>query len=372
MTKHSDLGVEQRFFEYPTESSRVKHEVVEKYFLSWASVLARNRTVEYADLFAGPGKYKNGEESIPLIITEHVIRDERLRQWVRLWFNEGDKEYAKQLRNNILSLPGVNTLRHPPAITTRIVEKSLASHQFSIPTLVFADPCGYKGLSLRMICNALMGFGNDCLFFFNYRRINMKLSYPVMDGSIDEFFETERANSLRREIARLKPRDREAAVLNAIRTAIQDGGGIPVVFAFRSREGGGTSHHLVFASKHPKGAGIMKRIMNACSSQVVDGIGSWDFNPGAADRSQGLLFSPLEQVCDRLLEVFAGRTLTFGQLLGEEVRKTQYTETNYRDAVLRLESEFRVTTNPPAEARRMQPGNAKRTLPTATTLEFPN
>jgi hypothetical protein len=164
----------------------------------------------------------------------------------------------------------------------------------------------------------LQGFGNDCLFFFNYRRVNMKLSYPVMDESIDEFFEADRARALRREIEALKPREREEAVLKAIRAAIRDAGGMPVVFAFRSREGGGTSHHLVFASKHPKGAGIMKRIMNDCSSEVIDGIGSWDFDPKDAKAKSLLLFSPLNEVCDRLLEVFAGRTLTLKELLDAE------------------------------------------------------
>ena len=127
--------------------------------------------------------------------------------------------------------------------------------------------------------NVLRGFGNDCLFFFNYRRVNMKLSYPVMDESIDELFEPDRAQALRREIGTLKPRAREERVLKEIREAIQEAGGIPVVFAFRSSEGGCTSHHLVFASKHAKGAEIMKRIMNDCSSDVIEGIGSWDFDP---------------------------------------------------------------------------------------------
>jgi three-Cys-motif partner protein len=108
-------------------------------------VLARDRTVGYADLFAGPGRYKNGEKSIPLLITERVLHNERLRNSVRLWFNEGDPEYVKQLRENILSVPGINSLKYRPAFTNRIVDKSLAKHRFSIPTLVFADPCGYKG-----------------------------------------------------------------------------------------------------------------------------------------------------------------------------------------------------------------------------------
>jgi len=98
MAKHSDLGVEERFFDYPRESSRIKQKIVVDYFVAWANVLARNRTVGYADLFAGPGKYNNGENSIPLLIAERVARDERLRRCVKLWFNEGDAAYAKQLR----------------------------------------------------------------------------------------------------------------------------------------------------------------------------------------------------------------------------------------------------------------------------------
>ncbi len=325
----------------------------------------------FADLFAGPGRYKNGEKSIPLLIAERVIEDQRLRNCVRLWFNEGDSEYAKQLRANVMALPRIADLLYTPVFTNRIVDKSLAKHQFSIPTFVFADPSGYKGLSLRLIANALQGFGNDCLFFFNYRRVNMKLSYPVMNESIDELFEPDRANALRKQIEALTPRAREDAVLKAIRAAIRDAKGIPVVFAFRSREGGGTSHHLVFASKHTKGAAIMKRIMNDCSSEVIDGIGSWDFDPKDAGATNLPLFSPLDDVCDRLLEVFAGQTLTFQQLLDREAPETQYTETTYRDAVLRLESEFRIEVDPQSQDRRMQSGSTKRTLPVGTKLIFP-
>jgi three-Cys-motif partner protein len=372
MRKHTDLGVEERFFDHPRESSRIKQKVVVDYFLSWTNVLARNRTVGYADLFAGPGQYKkNREKSIPILITERVIQDERLRTSVKLWFNEGDPNYASELEQNILMLPGVESLQYKPVFTRKIVDKSLAQHRFSIPTLVFADPCGYKGLSLRLMASALQGFGNDCIFFFNYRRVNMKLSYPVMDESIDEFFEPDRAKALRREIESLQPRAREDAVLNAIRAAIREAGGIPIVFAFRSREGGGTSHHLVFASKDKKGAGIMKRIMNACSSEVIDGVGSWEFAPKDSQATTLPLFSPLQDVCDRLLQVFSGRTLTFSRLLDEEAPATQYTDGTYRDAVLRLEAEFRIEVDLPAQQRRMQAGSTKRTLPEGTKLTFP-
>jgi len=130
VAKYSGLGVEERFFDYSSESSRIKQKIVVDYFSSWANVLARNRIVGYADLFAGPGRYKNGEKSTPLLITERVIQDERLRKSVRLWFNEGDPDYAKQLKENVLSLP-VST---PSGMSQRLPGRSLTrgSRQTSV------------------------------------------------------------------------------------------------------------------------------------------------------------------------------------------------------------------------------------------------
>jgi hypothetical protein len=58
-------------------------------------------------------------------------------------------------------------------------------------------------------------------------------------------------------------------------------------------------------------------------------------------------------------------------VLDEEAPETQYTETTYRDAVLRLEAEFRIDVDPPVLERRMQIGNTKRTLPESTKVTFP-
>jgi three-Cys-motif partner protein len=133
MRKHTELGVEERFFDYPRESSRIKQKCVVDYFLSWTNVLARNRTVGYADLFTGPGRYKNGEKSIPILIAERVIQDERLRTWVKLWFNEGDPEYACKLEANVLALPGIDSLHYRPAFTQKVVGKTSPNTGFRSP-----------------------------------------------------------------------------------------------------------------------------------------------------------------------------------------------------------------------------------------------
>ena len=373
MKKHTQLGVQEDFFKTPTEASRRKLQIATGYFDSYMNVLARDRDVGYADLFAGPGLYEDGEKSVPVVICERVVADERLRRFVRLWFNEGDPELHSKLKRNIAAVEGISSLKHAPSVTRIVISKTLAPRmeRLSIPTFLFADPCGYKGLPLRLITAALKGFGNDCLFFFNYNRVNMKLGYPVMDESIDEFFEHERAAVLRAEVGLLTPPAREKRVLGAIDEALRQAGALPLTFAFRTREGGGTSHHLVFASKDKKGVGIMKRIMNQASSEIVDGVGSWDFDPRDAEEPL-LPFSGLEEVRQRALTVFAGRTLTFEQVLAEETPSTSYTDSNYRDALLELEEEGRILADPLAEKRPLQAGGHKRTLSGKTTITLLN
>lgn len=373
--RHTQLGVGEDFFKEPRDSSRRKLQIVTGYFDSYMNVLARNREVGYADLFAGPGLYENGEKSVPIVLCERVVADERLRRFVRLWFNEADSELHAQLKQNVASVTGINTLKFPPAITRILISNRLAPRleKLSIPTFIFADPCGYKGLSLRLITAALKGFGNDCLFFFNYNRVNMKLGYPVMDESINDFFEPERAGALRSEIGSLPPPARERKVLGAIEGALRESGAFPLAFAFRTRYGGGTSHHLVFASKTQKGVGIMKRLMNRASSEIIDGVGSWDFDPRDVGESAPLLpFSGLDEVRQRLLSVFHGRTLAFEQILVEESPLTRYTDSNYRDALLELENEQRIIVDPPAERRPFQAGGLKRTLAIKTKITFPS
>jgi len=371
--KHTPLGVQEGFFKKPSDASRRKLQIAGGYFDSYMNVLARGHEAGYADLFAGPGRYENGEKSVPLAICEKVVADERLRNLVRLWFNEGDPDWAAQLESNIKTVAGIAALRYEPRVTRIVISKALAPRleRLSIPTFTFADPCGYKGLSLRLITAALKGFGNDCLFFFNYNRVNMKLGYPVMDESIDEFFEPKLAATLRGEVGALTPPARERRVLAAIDEALRQAGAAPLAFAFRTREGGGTSHHLVFASKSQKGTTIMKRLMNQASSRIIDGVGSWDYDPRDQGIRQQELFAGLYEVRERVLSAFAGRTAAFDQIIEEEMASTRYTDSNYRDALLELESEGLLVMDPPAVERPMQAGGVKRTLPGRTRITFP-
>jgi three-Cys-motif partner protein len=375
MTRHTKLGVEAEFFKELRGGSQVKQKIVTEYFVAYNRVMAPapRAKVGYADLFAGPGLYRNVEgvtaKSIPVLVCEAAIHDELFRQKVHLWFNDGDPDNYHQLKTAIDSVPGAATLRYKPTITNSIIDGRWVSKlsKLRVPTLVFLDPCGYKGLSLKLVAAVLRGFGNDCIFFFNYSRINMKFDLAIMNRSLDEFFEPDRARALRAKIQNRSAFEREEIILAAVESSITEAGGIPLHFGFYS-DRGRRSHYLVYASKNRKAAGMMKSILRSASPEVTEGVGSGEYDPRAGGESRSL-FSGLYEVEQRLLSVFAGREVRFGILLEEEAQ-TRYTESNYRDAVLKLEGEGRLIVDPPAENRRFQAGGEKRTLPKNALIRF--
>jgi three-Cys-motif partner protein len=376
--KHTPLGVEEGFFDHaPRDASRVKRQIVVEYFDYYMRVMARSgKQAGHVDLFAGPGTYGTGEESTPIIICKQVAADPRLRSHVKLWFNEGDPINYEKLKTNIAAVPGVGELTKAPRVTRRIISDSFSPQLSAMrtPSFVFADPCGYKGLSLHLIASALEPFGNDCIFFFNYNRINMKISYAVMDESINGFFEASRANRLREEIRALKsPQQRERVILKTVKQALdEEAGAYTLTFGFRTREGGGTSHHLVYATKNASALKQMKRICTKASSDKADGVGSLDYDPRDSESGTLPLFSGLEEVRQRVLQIFAGRTLMFDELILAEAAHTRFTDTVYRNALLELEAESRVTMDPPARGRRLRPGGKQRSLPGTTSITFPS
>jgi three-Cys-motif partner protein len=375
--RHTPLGVEEGFFDNdPRDSSRVKRQIITEYFGYYMRVLARpGKTAGYVDLLAGPGTYGGGEASIPILICRQVVADERLRAGVKLWFNEGDAGNYERLKANIAAVPGIGTLTHKPLITPHVISEdfTLRLARMRTPSFVFFDPCGYKGLSLGLIASALKPFGNDCIFFFNYNRVSMKLSYAVMNDSINSFFEAALAEHVRTEIRTISsPQERERVILSAVTRALKEQVGAHcLTFGFRTREGGGTSHHLVYATKDVRALNQMKRIYTKASSDIRDDVGSLDFDPRDAEPRTLSLFSPLDEVRARLLQVFAGQTLTFDELVLAEGPHTTFTATAYRNALLQLEEENRVTMNPPAQQRRLRAGREQRSLPGTTSINFP-
>ncbi len=362
-----------QFFEEQTEQSAVKATIVSKYFWSWAKVImpnTRSSKIAYIDLFAGPGRYKDGSKSTPLLILEQAIKDDKMRNMLVTKFNDLDENNSHTLEAEINALPGVNTLRHKPAVYNHEVGSEIVKmfEQVNlIPVLFFVDPWGYKGLSLRLINSILKNWGCDCIFFFNYNRINMGLNNSIVKTHMDALFGEQRADNLRQRLESLSPKDRELTIVEEIAEALKDMGGEYVLpFGFRNDKGNRTTHHLIFVSKSPLGYKIMKEIMAGESSKNIQGVASFEYSP--ADVRQPILFAmsrPLDELGQMLLTKFAGRTVTLEQIYEEHNVGTPYINKNYKDTLRKLESESKIIADVPAAQRRTYKGEA-----TLTNVKF--
>ena len=338
-----------RFFEERSDQSEVKARIVRKYFFAWANVVMptaakRDGKIAYIDLYAGPGRYKDGTASTPLLILQTAIDNPRMAQMLAVHFNDAEEGNIASLREEIAKLPGNERLAHRPILTRRQVDDEAANFFNQVrlvPTFSFIDPFGYKGLSLGIIRGVIKDWGCDCVFFFNYNRVNAGIGNPFVAQHMDALFGEDRARDLRARLPRLTPGMREAAILEELAYEIKQLGGKYVLpFTFKNRTGTRTSHKLIFVSKHFKGYDIMKQIMADESSTEDEGVPSFSYSP--ADASTPLLFSLSQHrsaLKRSLLDTFAGQQITFKRIYESHSVDRPYIRKNYREILKRLESE---------------------------------
>ena len=355
---------ENSFFNEQKEQSLIKARIVEKYFWAWAKVIISKvkgsssvQKIAYVDLFAGAGRYKDGSKSTPVKVLETAIADTDMRNMLVSIFNDADVENVNSLQQAIDSIPGIENLKYRPQISKYEVGEDIVKTFQSmklVPTLLFVDPWGYKGLSLQLVNSVVKDWGCDCIFFFNYNRINMGLNNDAVKENMNALFGQVGADQLRKRLKTLTPQERELTVVEYICEALKEMGGKYVLpFRFRHEMGNRTSHHLIFVSKAPKGYGIMKEIMAKESSEQTQGVPSFEYNP--ATLQQPLLFEltrPLDQLESMLLDNFSGKTMTMAEIYDQHHLGKPYIKKNYKTALSNLESQGKVTVHSPEDKKR--------------------
>lgn len=367
------LGDVDEFFVEGSAHSTVKTTIATKYFLTWAGIIGRktrSNRIGYVDLYAGPGRFVDGTKSTPLLILERAIRDPHMRDTLVTYFNDAKPAHADSLGGAINALPGINTLKYEPRIDKNKVGSGTvaAFGKPLIPTFAFIDPYGYKGLSLGLVNAVIKDWACECLFFFNYNRINPGINNPVVTPHMEALFGAARLAALRRAIQGRSPAQREVLVLAALTEALKALGGHYVVpFRFKMDSSDRTSHYLVFVSKNFLGYEIMRDVMAKASSSAIDDVASFEYNPNP------LLFladgRSVEALAESLTVDLAGHMITVRQVFERHSPDKLYVMSNYRKALLRLEAEDRVTMLPAAADRRLYKGAPS--LPEDVRVTFP-
>jgi three-Cys-motif partner protein len=366
------------FFSEALEQSQIKSLIVEKYFGAWSRIMLANPEIKklgYIDLYSGPGIYEDGTESTPIKILKSCIANPNLHNKIITIFNDADKETSQKLAQCINSLDNIGVLDNKPIVNNLAVDDNITD-EFErinmVPCFSFIDPFGYKGLSQRLIKALVKDWGCDCIFFFNFNRINAAITNPKVKALVDGIFGEDVANILRDNVKNISPVDREAMVIEQISSVLSNTGkNFVLPFKFVSAKRAATSHYLIFLSKHALGYEIMKDIMWRSSSEHNEGIGSFSYIPTRNAQLQLLfnLSSPIEELGDNLLKRFAGRTITVQKIYEFHNIGTPFVKANYKEVLRRLEDDNKIIANPPANDRRMQRG--VRTMADKVVIKFP-
>jgi len=192
----------------------------------------------------------------------------------------------------------------------------------------------------------------DCLFFFNYNRVNAGLENENVRDHMDMLFGEERANQLRENIIDQTKYEREKIIVEALKKALNDVGGTYVwPFCFKGDTGDRTSHYLILVTKDKTALKIYKDITGKESSFCEQGVPSFEFSPTKTHQIRLSEISPLEELEHALLVEFAGRTLRVEQLFEAHHIDKSYIQKNYKDVLIKLELEGKISANPSSKDR---------------------
>lgn len=339
------------FFEEQKEQSLIKSTIVAKYFDVWANVIVstqkrypqHSQKIAYIDLFAGPGRFKDGSQSTPLKILINAIEKIDLRERLVAIFNDKDEKNSNDLQNTIEEIPGIKTLKYKPVVYNQEIGEEIVKmfeDKNLVPTLFFVDPWGYKGLSLRLVNSVLKDWGCDAIFFFNYNRINMGLNNTAVQEHMQALFGEKQTMELRKQLMSKNSYERELLIVEELCQALKAYGSRYVLpFRFKNNKGKRTSHHLIFVSKHFRGYEIMKDIMARESSNDTQGVPSFEYNPADFLPRQTLLFQlfrPLNDLKEELLDTFKSQRLTMQKVYEMHNVDTPYIKKNYKEVLREL------------------------------------
>lgn len=356
------MGKNENFFEKQSASSYVKAKIVSSYFPQYCRILSKfpQKEFRYIDLFAGPGLYKDGHESTPLMVARECYNDVFLRNNVRMLFN--DKEYKDVLEDNFLKLYPQGAFRINPFFANRIIgecetvdrylqRNTMENGKNSSPALLFFDPFGYKGIKTRVLANFLQNWGNEIFLFLNTKRINAAFENELFLQYIKDMF------PLSFEEVRLMKKGQDTVLSRLAYIVDMLGREFNLIlnknvyytaFQFQEEDIYTTSHFILHLTKNAKGYELVKTIYNdfANVGTTFDGLHTYTFDPKLLGSNSADLFDyssdNIQCLAERLFELYKGRTIDSRTLFNADQVNTNYCLSHYTEALRLLVSEGKI------------------------------
>ncbi len=270
----------------------------------------------YIDLFSGQGKYEDGTESTPIEVIKIISSNPEFKNKIQCIFNESDEVRCSKLQESVFHCEGVKAFKFSPIITNTTVDSDTYKKflNWNNPSFVFLDPCGYKGLSMKLISSFSNSWGTDLIIFFNYNAINRSVEYESFESTMREVFGDDHYQRIKERLD--SGEEREYVILDEMISALKDLNLEYVLpFCFKFNEMNRTSHYILFATKNILAFSRMKEIMYKEGGAHDNGEGKFEYIPKSniMSKQRSLLeyFDCTNQEFkNRLLEKFSKRTIS--------------------------------------------------------------
>ncbi len=328
--------------------TRIKHEILMSYLDPWTTILGQSASsLAYVDGFAGKGRYTKGEPGSPLLVIDTVVRamDERSIRASHVSFHliEQNRDNFENLKRELAE----HQPAHDPRIKLKLYHTSFAGASAEViadirrnaqPSFFFIDPFGYDDSSMDMIGQVLTlpraEVMINLMYDFATRAVGM--GNIALMHTLDLLFGT----GAWRELIGLSGEEREREFLNLYRLQLKLRGAAYVLpFRMGDDARDRTLYYLLHATKHIKGAQVMKDAM------VASGTPGHLAYRGTRQHQLIPLFDiDAAHLPDLLLARFQGRSLSFDDIVAQTFEETgTCRKPQYRDCLRELERTEQVT-----------------------------
>lgn len=345
MPRLSDSDPEKWKYDLHTQ---IKHQILATYLDSWTTILgSRHRSLVYVDGFAGRAHYSKGEAGSPLLALDAVLAAMSKRKGVlnsvTCYFAEADLNNFTDLKRELEAYPPAKD----PRISYELYNEPFSAASEKIvaklgrlrhPSFFFVDPFGYDDPTMDKLGEILRLSQTELFINLMYDFVNRGLhvrNQPALAATLSRLFG---ANEWQQLIT-LPKEEREDALVELYRQQLKRRGAkyvIPFRMGDDLRER--TIYYLLYATKHPLGAKVMKDAMIASATR-----GQLAYAGQQRHQLIPLINFDVEQLSTLVLEKFAGRTLSFLDVIAESSEETGVCkESDYRRCLKQLEAEGRL------------------------------
>jgi len=345
-----------------------KHTILRRYWVAWLPIMATwNQRVLYIDGFAGPGKYKGGEDGSPLIALK-AARDHRAKPKAEVVFifieKEEDRfEHLGQTVGEIKpTLPSNFKLNCVHGLfndeMTKVFDYLDEQKAHIAPSFVFIDPFGFSHTPFETIQRIMQNRRCEVLITFMYEEINRFLSHPDHPETYDLLFGTDEW----REVVPVKEPDQRRRMIHDIyRDQLRKVAGIEYVRSFEMQNrGNSTDYFLFFGSHEILGLEKMKEAMWA-----VDPSGAFHFSDYTSQNQTMSLFAngpDFDRLKNMILSRFKGNVVLVDDLEDFVIAQTPFLKTHFRRQILapmEKENEIEVVEGKLSRRRGSFPGGTR-------------